>query len=104
LYDVISSLGLDAPTKTIRIGVAVVQRYRSPHGVVARGLEELALVKRGIPFREVEHVGVERSIGSRVQSWRNPFLIFQFAFNQAIPAAAMRNDIGLADDARGAHS
>src|SRR5208282_5979882 len=82
----------------------VFQLRDSPHLIEARSLQKLLGVERGIPLGQIEDGEVKRAVGGGVQGGRNPLLILEFAFDQAVSGGAVGDDIGFADDARGRHT
>src|SRR5580765_4222035 len=102
LDDPVAAGVVDEPTEpvVVRVRLAVVELYGSPHLIETRALEQFLGIEGGVPLGEVENVEVERSVRGRIQGGRNPFLILEFSFNQAITGCTVGNDVGLADDAR----
>ncbi len=105
-YYVVAVTVVDEPAEAVAvfIGLAVFQLRGSPHFFEAGALQQFLGVQGGIPLREIQDGEVEAAIGGGVDHGRDPFLIFQFAFDQAIAGGAVGNYVGLADDARGLHA
>src|SRR5262245_52424505 len=91
------------PAKTVRIGLAVVQFYWSPHLIEAGLLQKLFAVERGVPLRHIQYAEIERAVSSAVEGGRNPFLILQFSLFEPVSGSAVGNNIGLVDDAGRIH-
>src|SRR5579862_3152476 len=95
----------DKPPEAISafVSLTIFQFYRRPHQIEARALQQSFGVERGIPFSKIENGKIEASIRGRINHRRDPFLILQFIFDQAVPRRAVGDNVSFADDSSGTH-
>src|SRR6185503_20272224 len=93
----------ECPSKTVRLGFAVVELHRRPHLFERRLFQKLFGVECCIPLRHVIDREIKSAVGGRVQWRRNPVLVFELTVYDEISRSTIRNDIGFTDDARRRH-
>src|ERR1700722_14101038 len=96
----------DRPAKSITSGIwlTVIEWIHGPNAVQAGLLEQLRAIQRGVPFGQIEHVGIQRAVGGRVERGRDPLWIFELAVVLFVAGGAIGNDVALVDEPRGSHA
>jgi hypothetical protein len=89
----------DHPAKSITGGIwfAVIERIHGPNAIQAGLFQELRAIQRGVPFVQINHVEIQRSICCGIKSGRDPLLVFQFAVFDLTTGSPIRNDVAIAD-------